>query len=144
MLIQIVISDNAIHSTMFLFKFIMNKSTFSSSVILASLLVFTVFFVEAAPVPGSLEPPPIPPNWFIPAIFSEDLLFSFLYNIQLVHITNIDITPPLIRVPANNVPASIDHMMGETLSDSAPIVLLRFLQKSIFLSFLAHKNIIIY
>ena len=123
----------------------MNKSTFSSSVILASLLVFTVFFVEAAPVPGSLEPPPIPPNGFIPAIFSKDLLFSLLCNIQLLHIRYIGLNEyrynSATEKGAGHQYASFDRSIdgGNT---SAPLVFLRLLQE--FPEFLGtHDNLLI-
>ena len=124
----------------------MNKSTFSSSVILASLLVFTVFFVEAAPVPGSLEPPPIPPNGFIPAIFSKDLLFSLLCNIQLLHIRYIGLNEyrynSATEKGAGHQYASFDRSIdgGNT---SAPLVFLVLLQE--FPEFLGtHDNLLIY
>ena len=63
----------------------MERHTFSSSVILASLLAFALFFVDAAPEPVSLEPPPRPPKGLIPAILSAGFYFPVNLSFQQIN-----------------------------------------------------------
>ena len=77
----------------------MDENTFSSSVILANLLDFTLFFVDAAPEPMSFEPPPRPPKGFIPAILCFGRLSSNSLSCRVLNFyrsIDIDITQPVL------------------------------------------------